>query len=305
MTLKFSIFAVYAALVGCTHVAAAPAPSILRDACSVTMIEPQNALIHVPFKIVQGRVYVQARVNDGGPYTFAVDTGASGVGRADASLTRELALPIIKTTETSDGVNVATVNMTRFDSLALGGFVMNNLEVITRNYSGKAPPDAAISGIIGREFFADGLLVIDFPTQTLSFSRKQLLTPDHPGALTYSRPFRVPVSIGDVETTGNIDTGANISLVVPKALYETVDASPLGATQEGQLTNTAIETHRAFIHGPVQIGDASESDFEIRVSDRYPELLVGGKFLQKYRMAIDQRSRAIAICSPETSRKGD
>ncbi|ATW03474.1 aspartyl protease family protein [Sphingorhabdus sp. YGSMI21] len=297
MTDKFPIALALAALAGCVH-----SPDIVsaieRDACSTVTIPQEDALINVPFEIVQGRVYVQARVNGGNYHTFAVDTGASGMGRADASLTKALSLPIIQTTETSDGVNVATVDMTRFDSLEIGGFVRKDLDVITRDYSSKGPPEAAISGIIGREFFADGLLIIDFPSRTLSFSRKQMIKPDAPGALSYTRPFRVPVSIGDIETTGNLDSGANIFLVLPKTLYDQVAASPLETAGKGRLTNTVIETHRATLRGPVRIGAAHESDVDIRVSDRFPELLVGGKLLQKYRIAIDQRSQRVAICSP-------
>jgi predicted aspartyl protease len=297
MSAKLPIILTFAALADCVH-SPDSVSAIERNACSTTTISREDALIHVPFEIVDGRVYVQARVNGGKYHTFAIDTGASGMGRADASLTKALGLPILQTTETSDGVNVATVDMTRFDSLDLGGFVRKDLDVITRDYSSKAPPEAAISGIIGRDFFADGLLIIDFPSRTLSFSRKQMIKADAPGALSYTRPFRVPVSIGDIETTGNLDSGANIFLVLPKTLYDRVAASPLETAGKGKLTNTVIETHRATLRGPVRIGDANESDVDIRVSDRFPELLVGGKLLQKYRIAIDQRTKRVALCSP-------
>lgn len=296
MTPNFPLGLAAAVLAGCAH-SAGPVTALERDACDLTAVPLKDSLIHVPFEIRYGRVYVQARVNGGELYTFAVDTGASGMGRADISLTKALDLPITQTTETSDSVNVASVDMTRLDTLELGGFARKDLDVITRDYSSKAPAGAAISGIIGREFFADGLLVIDFPSHTLSFSRKQTLEPDAPGSIAYTRPFRVPVLIGDIETTGNLDTGANISLVLPKLLYEKVAASPLEAAGRGRLTNTVIETQRATLLGPVRVGDANESNIDIRVSDRFPELLVGGKFLQKYRIAIDQRSQRIAICS--------
>lgn len=294
MRLTLPIFFAAATLAGCAHSPALD-PLVERDACSTIAIPADDALIRVPFEIVHGRVYVKARVNGGELYTFAVDTGASGMGRADASMTRALALPVTATTETSDGVNVASVDMTHLDSLELGGFVRENLDVITRDYSSGAPPDAAISGIIGREFFADGLLVLDFPSRILEFSRKQTLTAG-PGALSYDRPFRIPVLIGEVEALGNLDTGANISLVLPTALYARVAASPLEAAGRGRLTNTEIETKRATLRGPVRIGSANESNVDIRVSDTFPELLIGGRFLQNYKVAIDQRSQQVAIC---------
>jgi hypothetical protein len=51
-----------------------------------------------------------------------------------------------------------------------------------------------------------------------------------------------------------------------------------------------------MVKGPFRIGAASLSDTEVRVSDRYPELLVGAHALQHFALLIDQRSRRIALC---------
>lgn len=276
---------------GCTH-----APVARQDACSLTDAPKEDALMRIPFETVDGRIYVSARVNGRGPFRFAVDTGASGLARADASLVSTLGLTIQGQTSTSDGVQTAKVDTTHFDSLELGGLVRQDLDVITRDYSSRTSPDAAFSGIIAREFFADGLLVIDYPGKTLSFSRVRALSPAGKNVLTYGRAFRVPVSISGLQTEGNLDTGANVTFVLPQSLYEKVAAGPLERAGRGQLTNGEIETSRATIHGPFQIGGASVSNVEVRVSDRFPELLVGAHALQDFVLMIDQRSKTIALC---------
>lgn len=269
------------------------------NACAVpAAVTAEDAIVRLPFDIVHGRVYVDARVNGGGPYRFAIDTGAGGLGRADASLTNALSLPVVGREQTSDGVNTATVETVRINSLELGGMMIRDIDVITRDYSSSAPPGAAISGIIGRDFFADGLLVIDFPSRTLTFTRSHGLSSGDEGALAYERPFRVPVTIGDQTVEGNLDTGASVTMVFPRALYDQVRAGPLEAAGQGQLTNTVIDSSRTVVHGPVRVGGASVSDVEVRVSDRFPELLVGGQVLQSYIIAIDQRTRLVAICQP-------
>ena len=267
-----------------------------RDACRQSDIAQKDALVHVPFEVVDGRIYVQARVNGGGPYRFAVDTGASGMARADASLVSALGLQIQGQTGTSDGVQTANVNTTQLTSLALGDLVRHDLEVITRDYSSRKSPDAAMSGIIAREFFADGLLIVDYPRKTLSFTRSRELHRTDPHVLGYDRAFRVPVSIGGLQVQGNLDTGANVTFVLPTALYEKVSASPLKQAGNGQLTNGDIETRRATVHGPFRIGAASLADVEVRVADRYPELLVGAHALQDFVLMIDQRSKSVALC---------
>ena len=277
--------------VACAHAAVAQ-----QDACRLINTPEADFSMRVPFETVDGRIYVQARVNGRGPFRFAVDTGASGMARADASLVSSLGLTIQGQTSTSDGVQAAKVDMTHLDSIELGGLGRQNLAVITRDYSSRKAPDAAFSGILAREFFSDGLLIIDYPKQILSFTQTRTLSPTDRNVLTYERAFRVPVSIGELQTEGNLDTGANVAFVLPQSLYDKVTTAPLEQAGRGQLTNVEIETKRSMIRGPFKIGSATISDVEVRVSDRFPELLVGAHALQNFVLLIDQRSKSIAIC---------
>ena len=114
--------------------------------------------------------------------------------------------------------------------------------------------------------------------------------------LRYERPFRVPVSIGPLQVEGNLDTGANVAFVLPRALFDRVSGTPLEPVGEGRLANTTVDAWRSTVHGPFRIGQASLADVEVRVSARYPELLVGAHALQPFVVIIDQRSRALAVC---------
>jgi hypothetical protein len=280
---------------GCAHAPDAAAGPVL-NACTLSRIPEAEADMRLPFEIVRGRVYVQARVNGTGPHTFAIDTGASGLGRADASLTAALGLEVTGAATNSDGVAVASADTVHLDSLDLGGLVRTDLDVITRDYSSKAPAGAEIAGIAGRDFFADGLLVIDFPARTVSFSRSRTIPADAPGALAYERPFRVPVVIGERVVEANLDTGAGATMVFPRALYDSVAGGPLEAAGQGSLSNTTISLERGLLHGPVRIGDVTVSDIEVRVSDEFPELFVGADVLQHHVLAFDQRTRRVAVC---------
>lgn len=268
----------------------------LPGVCALSVIPDEAADMRLPFEIVHGRVYVQAQVNGTGPHTFAIDTGASGLGRADASLTAALGLEVTGAVPNSDGITVASADTVHLDSLDVGGLLRTDLDVITRDYSSKAPDGAEIAGIVGRDFFADGLLVIDFPGRTISFSRSRSLPAEAPGALPYERPFRVPVIIGDHVVEGNLDTGAGATLIVPRALYEQVAGGPLESAGQGSLSNTTISLDRGLLQGPVKIGDVTVSDIEVRVSDEFPELFVGAEVLQHHIIAFDQRTRRVAVC---------
>ncbi len=109
-------------------------PSVpTKDVCAAE-INAAEALFQIPFRVIDGRIYVDVHINGQGPFPFAVDTGASGLGRGDSSLVKTLALPITNRGQSSDGVNVAAVDMTRFESLEIGGYRQVDMEVITRDY---------------------------------------------------------------------------------------------------------------------------------------------------------------------------
>lgn len=269
----------------------------LRDACRLANLEKIDPVFRIPFRIVEGRVYVDARVNDQGPFVFAVDTGAAGLGRADMSLVERLALPDAGTRPTSDGVTTASAKTVRLDRLELGGMVREQLDVVARDYNRGAPPPTEIAGIIGRDFFADGLLIIDYRARRLTFTRKHGLSPTATGALAYKRAFRVPMHIGDLVTEGHIDTGANVSFLMPKSLFTQLPGGTTGGARRGTLTNTTIDTIDVRLPAPIRVGTATLPDRNGRAAARFPELVIGGKALLGSVFLIDQRSKAVAICA--------
>lgn len=254
----------------------------------------ESAVMRAPFEIVGGRIYVQVMVNGAGPYRFMFDTGASGMGRADTSLVRELSIPIAGTTTNSDGVNTSTIDVVHLRSLSLGGMTRTDVEVLSRDY-GRDHESVRISGIIGREFFADGLLVIDYPARMLLFTRASLRRGD-PGVLAYRDNFHVPVTIGNETVEGSIDTGSNLTMHVPRSVYDRISADPLAPAGEGRRANTVFQLYSTRLHGPVRIGALSASGVQAMVSDRAPRLNIGAGFLQNYALAFDQRRQLVALC---------
>lgn len=282
-------------LVATTDAAEAEPPAGSSAACARFEALAAQAQMHAPFELVDGRIYVRAQVNGRGPFRFAVDTGASGAGRADSALVTALALPLLGTTTHSDGVSSSQQRTTRLATLELAGYVQRDLEVITRDYASQLTAEARFAGILGRGFFADGLLLIDYPARMLWFSRSAQLAPGD-GALPYTRAFRIPVSIAGVASQGNLDTGANVAFVLPQALYARLGAGPQGEAATGTLSNGTVDTRRVTVAGPVRVGDLELSNVEARVSERYPELLIGAHALQQAALMLDQRTQRVAVC---------
>ena len=269
-----------------------------HDACDLAASPHTDALLDVPFDIVDGRIYVDAQVDGAGPFRFAVDTGASGIARADTQLVDVLGLPREGRAGNSDGVSTAQADTVRLRSLALGALRHEAVVAITRDYNARQSADAAFDGILARGFFADGLLTIDYLQRRLIFSRTRRLASEDPGALAYDRPFRIPVSIGAVQVEAQLDTGANVTLVLPQAIYDAMPDAAAVTQDRLTLGNGEIDGGRTRLHGPLRIGALWLSDFDARVSARFPEALVGAHALQDSVVLIDQRSQRVAVCAP-------
>ncbi|MGG6462404.1 retropepsin-like aspartic protease [Solilutibacter silvestris] len=265
-------------------------------ACSLAASPASAWLVRMPFEVIDGRIYVQAKVNRKESFRFAVDTGASGMARADSSLVSTLGLKPHAQADNSDGVKTAKVETVMLDSIEIGGLARRDLEVATRDYGGKKAAAERFQGILARDFFNDGLLVIDYPRKTLYFSRSLALDPADRDVLRYERPFRIPMSIGSLQTEGNLDTGANVTFMLPKATFLQVGDKPLESAGNGTLANTVITTGESVVHGPFRLGNIHLQDQRVRVSDRIGEIYVGAHTLRNMTVMIDQRSKSIALC---------
>lgn len=268
---------------------------MLESACSLAA-RPGERIIDVPFDIVDGRIHVQVQVNGSGPYRFAIDTGASGMARADARLVRQLALPADASTRHSDGVQTAEAHTVRINTLALDGLRRSDVIALTRDYNARQSKDAAFDGILARGFLADGVLIIDYPQRRLQFRRDINLLPAQPDTLAYSRAFRIPVTIGTVTTEAQLDTGANVAMVLPTALFRRAAGAAVTTGDRLTLSHGEVDGGHAQLDVPVLIGGLALQGLHVRVSDHYPEAVVGAHALQEAVVLIDQRSQQVAVC---------
>jgi len=271
------------------------ASPVLESACSLAA-RPGERIIDVPFDVVDGRIHVQVQVNGSGPYRFAIDTGASGMARADARLVRHRAARGHPRPRHSVGVQTAEADTVRINTLALDGLRRSDVIALTRDYNARQSKDAAFDGILARGFFADGVLIIDYPQRRLQFRRDINLLPAQPDTLAYSRAFRIPVTIGTVTTEAQLDTGANVAMVLPTALFRRAAGAAVTTGDRLTLSHGEVDGGHAQLDVPVLIGGLALQGLHVRVSDHYPEAVVGAHALQEAVVLIDQRSQQVAVC---------
>jgi predicted aspartyl protease len=241
-------------------------------------------------------LFIKVFINDKGPYNFVYDTGASGIGRVDERIVKELNLPVIDSTKNYDGSgNFKMVPVIGVDEVRVGEKIVKNVTLLSRNYNVNPAKDKLLTdGIIGRDFFADYLLTIDGPNQILTFSSDSL---DRlaDGVLTYQQPFVVKGKVGKIDTHFHIDTGSNLSMHFPKTVIEKLRYTDTARKSIARKANSEYIIQETVLHEKLLLSLVKAENLLLNYSEKATYINVGMKFLKNYKLIIDQKNRLLKI----------
>ncbi len=253
--------------------------------------------ITIPFEMNRGRIYVDAFVNQRGPFRFMVDTGASGYGRVDAKLVKDLNLATTGTASTSDGIHTATVSTLKLDSLRVGEITRRNLDIFSRDYSALFRSDTRpIMGIIGFDYFSNALLTIDYAKSELVVSEGSLNAAE-PNVLRYDTDPIIPLRIGEHETTGFLDTGSSAEMHLPMEWAKRLGVQNLREAGEGRRANSTFKMFMAESPVTVEIGSNRVVVTAPMFSEATERIIIGARFLENHRciLTLDHRQQRMRI----------
>lgn len=266
---------------------------------------PKAKPLTIPFEMNMGRIYVDAFVNQRGPFRFMVDTGASGYARVDAKLVKELKLAVTGTATSSDGINRGTSETLTLDSLRVGEITRRGVAAFSRNYNAISRPGTApIMGIIGIEFFADHLLTIDYLKSELVVSQGSLNAAE-PYVMRYDREPVVPFRIGQHEGNGFLDTGSSVELHLPLAWAKRLGIENLHDAGEGRRANTTFKMLMAESPVTIEIGGNKVTVANPLFSESTNDIIIGARFLENHRCVItlDHRKRLVRVIAAPTAKQ--
>lgn len=243
----------------------------------------------IPFELQNGRIYVSAFVNGKGPYRFGFDTGASGMGRADTRLTTQLSLPKAGEAANSDGVRAVSSDVVSVGSLRIGNVEKRGVELLSRDYNKKLKVGAEpMMGIIGRDFMADRMVVIDYPARIIRFSSGRLKS-GGAGVVPYGPSLSVPVCFKAGCFPGAVDTGSNRGIVVPKELAAKLALDKPVIVGQAARMNSVVTLHEATLQEPVRIAGVTAPHQKIIYTEpSIDKINIGSDFLKDYLVTIDQ-----------------
>src|SRR3954465_12138731 len=170
------------------------ATAILAHAGAVKIDGPK-ASFTVPFRLIDNRVFIEAKLNGKGPFSLILDTGASGTVMRSAA--QRLGLKVDHESQ-QRGVGEKTVasGETYLNELQIGDAHFYNLDVgvladdDTPEVFGTQPLD----GIVGLEIFQHFVVKHDYIHKLLTFtSPENYSTPEKAVVVSFERPMPIPV----------------------------------------------------------------------------------------------------------------
>jgi predicted aspartyl protease len=260
-------------------------------------IYSQKIIDQINFKLINNNLFVNVMINGKGPYNFIYDTGASGLGRIDERVAKELNLSVVDSLENTDGAGNSKMEpMVGIKNMALGKIKLKNIKLMRRNYNAKrSKNDTLIDGIIGEEFLSQYLLSFDFPNNKLSIIKGSLNTTNQ-GVLNYGNDgFIIRGKMGKIDTVFHIDSGSSLAMHVPKSIIEKCNYELTGKTRKARKAYTEFTLYEVLLKDEISLSNVKAKDLKIEYSDKATYVNVGMGFLKNYKMTLDQKNKLILI----------
>ena len=175
------------------------------DATSVTL----------PFQLLNNHIYVKAKVNGKGPYTFIVDTG--GHNLISPHLAAELGLKIVGAAAMSGAGDKHTESgFTRVDEIALGTVKLHDQLGFVAPIYDNTIEGFPVDGMVGFELFRRFAVRIDYGHDTLTITNPVHFDPTGAGLtipfVFYDHLPQVSGRIDNLPARFDIDTGSRSEL---------------------------------------------------------------------------------------------
>lgn len=270
---------------------------------SVSMTLPAEP-VEVPMRMVNRRPLVDVRINGGGPYTFVIDTGGSGLARADSSLVEKLKLEVVGEARGAAGTGGQAVSMpiVRYSTLEIGGATFRDVDAPSRDYNEGREP--RIDGILGIGLFSTCLVTLDFVRSVLRIERGTLPEPDGREVFPFTNPrgiAELPIRVAGVEIVAHIDTGAMADITLPLSFADKLPLSSAPVVVGKAVTVSGpMEISEAALKGNVEIGrhQIAEPTLQFTPARRLANLGIG--VISEFALTIDQQNRRVRF-----ARSGD
>jgi predicted aspartyl protease len=266
--------------------------------------QSDETIIRIPFKIPNRHILLQATINGEKTVWFVLDTGVLGV-TLSKRIARKMELPFSKNTAgfSAPSGKVYFSPLIRVNSLKVDGIHFKDFDALLLDFRDlRRNIKHEVDGILGFPLFANILLTIDYPQQTI-FLEKGRLPEKGKEIFDYytsgDTPY-LPIPWKDTTIPALIDTGSDSFLSLPKDLAEGVRLR--NPTRE---IRWDIEGARYDLTGTldeIQIGQYLISYPRVNFA-KVPKGILGYVFLHHFIITFDQLQKKVRIVKPRATRE--
>ena len=261
---------------------------------SSTVSLGQSEII-IPMDLSLNRPVIALFVNSQGPYSFILDTGASG-NVIDKGLASRLDLKEAGKVEVgSPGSDKTTqAPLVNVSEIQVSGQSFSNLSMVVMDLREMIPVD----GVLSFKEFSEYLFTIDYPNKKILLFKGEL-SKDHKNVIVLSPEEEIlTVAIEANERTWNahLDTGSPFSFSFPFAFKDRLKfkSSPVLLSAQSQTLGGRHQNWRAELDGCIKLADIIFDTPDIILSDRNNEYVnIGYQLLKDLKVTIDQKNKLI------------
>jgi len=277
-------------------------------AAGVTLADGATS-ISVPFRLLNNHIYLEARVNGKGPYTFIVDTGGhtllSAKVIAGAGLASTGSSP-----EAGAGEKQSSLGFVPFHTISISGVEMHDQVAFSTEIYQPAIEGIAVDGMVGFELFRGLVVRIDYGRKVLTFSKPGSGSFEDAGTAVpfvfYDHMPFVRGRLDGIPATFDMDTGSRSELDVTspavirdhlRERYSQGVRAVTGWGVGGEVTSYVVRLHSISL-GPVTVpapvADLSEARHG-SFSDPNYDGNVGSALLKRFVVTFDYGHRMMYL----------
>lgn len=280
---------------------AASALVFLTGCVRVGTAEAPTAAVAASFPLQGAHPTIELRIDDGGPYSFIVDTGATQ-SVVDSTFAATLALEVTGTREIASPLGEPVLRPTvRLANAVAGAITLPDIEATSFDLRQVLGSDGPV-GVLSVAAFDGYLVTFDYARQRIEIARGALPSPDGQSVHSYADTAPIPelpaTVVGQTLHLA-IDTGSPGEVTLPYELTETLplDGEPSVVGQIGLVDATA-DLFGARLDGNATVAGVELNRPNLAFVRGLPHGNVGARFLQGRMLTVDAANRRVRLTTP-------
>ena len=256
----------------------------------------------IPMELFGGVTFVSVRINNRGPFQFALDTGITGT-MISTDLARELGLPNMGQALTGRPGRAAPAQatVTRIDKIELGEAEVSGLPAVSVDLSKVWTGNRIPQGVLNAASFPGLLVTLDYSKKRIELRRGTLPAVDGKTIFEWDAEGTlpsVPLNLNGLKLDVALNLGLASGIDIPERYADLLQLASEPVAVPKTKTNTGdgeSDITVATLNGRAKLGQFTIDRPQIRFIDEMAFGNIGREVLQQFVVTLDSEGRRIRL----------